>query len=161
MSRRSTKWYRKNEEEIMERLGLKPTKNSGAGWIEKEDGQNEYLICQLKTTDAGSISVKKKDLDVLEYNAGVSHKTPIFVLQFIDNTTEDIWIMMKPENIKDVSEYLKTGECKKATTSFDDMLEEGNIKHKNKKTIKSGRRNRDRYERDLEKRRQQNWQRRK
>ena len=41
MGKRSTKFYRKNEEEVMRRLGFKPTKNSGAGWIEKEDGQNE------------------------------------------------------------------------------------------------------------------------
>ena len=30
---RTTKFYRKNEREVMERLGFKPTKNSGSGWI--------------------------------------------------------------------------------------------------------------------------------
>ena len=30
---RTTKFYRKNEIEVMERLGFKPTKNSGSGWI--------------------------------------------------------------------------------------------------------------------------------
>ena len=43
MVKRSTKFYRKNEAEVMQQLGLKPTKNSGAGWIEKEDGQNEQF----------------------------------------------------------------------------------------------------------------------
>lgn len=31
MSKRSTKFYRKNEADVMKRLGFKPTKNSGAG----------------------------------------------------------------------------------------------------------------------------------
>ena len=38
MTRRSGKFYSKNEKEIMRRFGLKPTKASGSGWIEKEDG---------------------------------------------------------------------------------------------------------------------------
>jgi hypothetical protein len=33
LAKRTTKFYRKNEEEVMESLGLKPTKNSGSGWI--------------------------------------------------------------------------------------------------------------------------------
>ena len=58
--KRSGKFYRRNEEDVMRRLGLEPTKNSGSGWIEKEDGQSEHVICQLKSTDAQSISIKKK-----------------------------------------------------------------------------------------------------
>lgn len=50
--KRSGKFYRKNEAEVMESLGLKPTKNSGSGWVEKEDGQSDEIICQLKSTDA-------------------------------------------------------------------------------------------------------------
>ena len=49
MQKRSTKWYRKNEAEVMHRLGLKPTKNSGAGWIEKCDGENEHFLCEVQT----------------------------------------------------------------------------------------------------------------
>ena len=30
---RSGKFYRRNEAEVMKSLGLKPTKNSGSGWI--------------------------------------------------------------------------------------------------------------------------------
>ena len=51
MNKRSTKWYRKNEAEVMKRLGFKETRNSGATWIEKADGQNEHCICELKSTD--------------------------------------------------------------------------------------------------------------
>ena len=60
--KRSGKFYRKNEAEVMKALGLVPTKNSGSGWIEKEDGQNENVICQLKSTDAQSIRIVQKDI---------------------------------------------------------------------------------------------------
>lgn len=30
---RTIKFYRKNEREVMKRLGFKPTKNSGSGWV--------------------------------------------------------------------------------------------------------------------------------
>lgn len=33
MNKRSTKWYRKNEAEVMHRLGFEPTKNSGGDYI--------------------------------------------------------------------------------------------------------------------------------
>lgn len=33
MAKRSTKFYRRNEAEVMKSLGLKPTKNSGSGWV--------------------------------------------------------------------------------------------------------------------------------
>ena len=46
MAKRTIKWYRKNEAEVMHRLGFIPTRNSGATWIDKGDGQNEH--CGLK-----------------------------------------------------------------------------------------------------------------
>lgn len=104
--KRSGKFYRKNEKEVMESLGLKATYNSGSGWIEKEDGQNEYIICQLKSTDAQSIKVNQKDLRILENNASISHKIPVFVIQFLN--TNEVWVMSKPECLEDISEYLKT-----------------------------------------------------
>lgn len=33
MNKRSTRFYRKNEAEVMKRLGFKPTKNSGGDYI--------------------------------------------------------------------------------------------------------------------------------
>lgn len=108
--KRSGKWYRNNEAKVMKMLGLKPTINSGSGPIEKEDGQSEDLICQLKSTDANSIKVVKKDLDTLEYNAMVAHKLPIFAIQFIQSG--DIWLLMKPSQVEDVAQYIETGEIK-------------------------------------------------
>ena len=92
----------------MKSLGLKPTKNSGSGWIEKEDGQSEHVICQLKSTDANSIKVNKKDLDVLSYNAAVAHKIPVFAIQFLQSN--EVYLIVKPEVLCDAAKYIETGE---------------------------------------------------
>ena len=110
-NKRSFKFYRKNEEEVMKSLGLKPTKNSGSTWIEKEDGQSDYIICQLKSTDAQSIKVNQKDIRILEKNANIEHKYPVFAIQFLN--TNEVWLMIKPEDIVEVSEYINTGKCEK------------------------------------------------
>ena len=140
MSKRSTKFYRKNEAEVMDKLGFVPTKNSGAGWIEKEDGQNEFAICQLKSTDKESISVKQKDLRVLEYNASVAHKLPVFAIQFLN--TNEVWVMIKPEDLEAIKSLVK-GETKTLKEldplsymieqNFDvdkEVEQESNVKHK-------------------------------
>lgn len=109
--KRSGKFYRKNEKEVVESLGLKSTYNSGSGWIEKEDGQNDYLICQLKSTDAQSIKINQKDIRILEHNASVEHKLPVFAIQFLN--TGEVWLMAKPEDFVEITEYLNTGEVKR------------------------------------------------
>lgn len=113
---RSGKFYRKNEAEVMRSLGLKPTKNSGSGWIEKEDGQNDYIICQLKSTDAQSIRILQKDIRVLEENAAVVHKTPVFAIQFLN--TNEVFIMCRPEDISTVAKYIETGACDRPGIDF-------------------------------------------
>lgn len=110
---RSGKFYRKNEKEVMESLGLIPTPGSGCGEVWKEDGQNDYVICQLKSTDANSIRVQQKDIRTLENNAAVSHKIPVFAVQFLN--TNEVWLMVKPEDLPDVSEYINTGKTSKPT----------------------------------------------
>ena len=102
--KRSGKWYRRNEAEVMESLGLQPTPNSGSGWVVKEDGQDDEIICQLKSTDKGSISVHKLDLDKLTRNAAVAHKTPVFCVQFIQSGS--IWLMVRPEDIEDIARHV-------------------------------------------------------
>lgn len=106
--KRSGKFYRKNEAEIMRSLGLEPTPNSGSGPIWKEDGQSEHIICQLKSTDAQSIRVNKKDLDVLSYNAEVAHKLPVFAIQFLQSN--EVYLIVKPEMLCEAAKYIKTGE---------------------------------------------------
>lgn len=105
--KRSGKFYRKNENEVMKQLGLKPTSNSGSGWVEKEDGQNDFVICQLKSTDAQSIRITQEDIAVLEYNANVTRKIPVFAIQFLNNF--DVFLLCRPEDILDISQYIKAG----------------------------------------------------
>ena len=109
--KRSGKFYFRNEKEVMTSLGLKQTKGSGNQWLEKEDGQNDFLICQLKSTDAASIRIQQKDIRTLEYNADVSHKLPIFAIQFLN--TGEVWLMAKPEDFTEVSEFINTGKIEK------------------------------------------------
>lgn len=115
--KRTTKFYRKNEADVMSALGLRATKNSGAGWVEKEDGQNDHLIAQLKSTDANSIRINLRDIEVLEANAMVCHKVPVFVVQFLG--TGDTFIMARPEDMNQVVQYINTGDCQRPTDGFD------------------------------------------
>lgn len=105
--KRSGKFYRRNEEDVMRDLGLEPTKNSGSGWIEKEDGQSDHVICQLKSTDASSIRVKLQDIETLEYNANVSKKLPVFALQFLG--TGDVFLLVRPEDLQAAARFIETG----------------------------------------------------
>lgn len=97
MPKRNTKWYRKNEVEVMHRLGFEPTRNSGATWIDKGDGQNEYCLCELKSTDHESFSIKQSVLHQLEAQAIEAHKLPVFAFQFIN--TDEIWVAIKESDI--------------------------------------------------------------
>jgi len=152
MMKRTTQFYRKNEAEVMKSIGLVPTKNSGAGWKEKEDGQNEFIIAQLKSTDNASIPVKLDDIHTLEYNATVSHKIPLFVIQFLK--THEIFLMVKPVDIGQVAKYLDCGKCDIVKS---DVPEINTTTTTTKKVIKSG--NRDKFWHDKEKERSK-WQKR-
>lgn len=98
MNKRTTKWYRKNEAELMKRLGFKPTRNSGATWIDKADGQNDHCICELKSTDKASFTVKQEYLHTLEANAIEAHKLPVFAFQFINR--DEVWLAIKESDIE-------------------------------------------------------------
>lgn len=97
MNKRNTKWYRKNEVEVMHRLGFEPTRNSGATWIDKGDGQNEHCLCELKSTDHESFSIKQSVLHQLEAQAIEAHKLPVFAFQFIN--TDEVWVAIKESDI--------------------------------------------------------------
>ena len=146
--KRSGKFYRKNEKEVMDSLGLKSTYNSGSGWIEKEDGQNEFVICQLKSTDAQSIKINQKDIRILEHNASVTHKIPVFAIQFLN--TGEIWLMAKPEDFIEVSEYINTGKIKRQ----DDIIcnvDEREIDYTISNKIKSSMKAREEFKREQNK----------
>ena len=149
--KRSGKFYRKNEAEVMRSLGLAPTKNSGSGWIEKEDGQSEYVICQLKSTDAQSIKINKKDLDTLQYNASVSHKIPVFAIQFLQSN--EVYLLVKPDMLCEAAQYIKTGEYTDANAFLGvDLSEHEDMTTIGGKTIKSSSRARKQFNEENEKR---------
>ncbi len=83
MPKRSGKFYSKNEKQTLKALGLTPAPASGAGWVVKEDGENETLMVQLKSTDALSYRISRLDMKKLEYHAEVSNKVPVFLVQFL------------------------------------------------------------------------------
>ena len=147
--KRSGKFYRKNEADVMKALGLKPTKNSGSGWIEKEDGQSEHVICQLKSTDANSIKVNKKDLDVLSYNAAVTHKLPVFAIQFLQSN--EVYLIVKPEMLCDAAKFIETGEYMSANEFVGvDLSEHEEMTTSTKKVIKSSSNARENFKRENE-----------
>ena len=156
MSRRSTRWYRKNEEEVMKRLGLEPTINSGAGFAQKEDGENDHVLCQLKSTDYGSIAVKQKDLGVLEQHAMVSHKIPVFALQYID--TGEVWVMTKPEYLPELSEYMNTGIIGTSKGFFEEneqkLVDKPEEKSYNKRELRDNINSRNRFLQERQKERE-------
>lgn len=82
---RRARYYGKNEAATMRDLGFLPVPRSGAGWIHKEDGENEAALCQLKSTDAAEARIRRIDLDRLAYHAAISHKVPLFAIQFLND----------------------------------------------------------------------------
>lgn len=87
----------KHEKKVMKKLGFKPQFASGAGWIDKEDGENEIALAQLKSTIKESMSIKLADLNKLVYHANVSEKIPVFVIEFTGN--RGTWLMIRPEDL--------------------------------------------------------------
>lgn len=111
MTKRSTKFYRKNEAEVMKRIGFKPTRNSGATWIEKCDGQSDHCICELKSTDNSSFTVKQEYLHTLESHAIEAHKLPVFAFQFLN--TDEVWLSIKESDIEAFKDLIRQSVLEK------------------------------------------------
>lgn len=139
MTKRSTKFYRKNEAEVMHRLGFKPTRNSGATWIEKCDGQSDHCICELKSTDNSSFTVKQEYLHTLESHAIEAHKLPVFAFQFLN--TDEVWLSIKESDIEAFKGLIRQSvleelqeERDKKESELSPLLEE-NYKKNHKKNV--------------------------
>ena len=104
MKHENKKFWRKNERDVCKQLGLRPVPGSGAG-MEKEDGENDYILCQLKSTDAASYQLRKLDVEKLLYHAEVDCKIPLFVIQFMD-TTMPLLALTPIDELQNVSKYL-------------------------------------------------------
>lgn len=170
--RRLSKWYFKNEKAVMSKLGFKPQPGSGNNWLAKEDGENEFFLAQLKTTDADSYRINRLDLDKVEYHALVNHKIPVFINQFLADG--HIYLTINIEHLEELISFWsnnsgqKTGPCdalniggqekpQPAEKSLrmdrfwpsNDLLDIGGEDIKPKKVVKSG--NKERYYREREK----------
>lgn len=133
---RSSKFWFKNEKEVMKRLGFEPVKGSGSGWIDKEDGESEVALAQLKSTEAESYKLNYLDIEKLEYHASVSHKLPVFVIQFLNRGT---YILLNVENLNDLYDFLVSNKIE--TPKAGVKIEEGALKRKSIKSSNNGRQN--------------------
>lgn len=100
---RKQKFWFKNEKRVMKRLGFEPVPGSGSGWVNKEDGENEFALAQLKSTDADSYRLNYLDIEKLEYHAAVSHKIPVMFVEFMDR---GVYAVLKVENMIDFAQTL-------------------------------------------------------
>ena len=120
--KRSGKFYSKNEKETLSKLGLRPIPFSGAGWIEKEDGENEFSLVQLKSTEASSYRVDMLDIKKLEYHASVSNKVPIFLIQFLKH--DKIYALVNLEDLDELHEIFNNEDNviqKKGSDSYEEV----------------------------------------
>ena len=102
--KRSSKFYFKREKEIIMKLGLIPTKASGSGWIEKEDGYNDHIIAQHKSTEANSYRIQMDDLRKLEYHSMVDNKTPLMIIDFIEHDKQ--YLLLRVDDLKYIYTHL-------------------------------------------------------
>lgn len=100
---RKAKFWFKNEKEVMKRLGFKPVKGSGSGWVHKEDGESEVALSQLKSTEAESYRLNYLDIEKLEYHASVSHKLPVFVIEFLNRGT---YLLFNVNDLNNLYQFL-------------------------------------------------------
>lgn len=131
---RTQKWYLKNEAELMRELGLEPQPGSGNGDA-KEDGENDHILAQLKSTDKQSFSVKLLDMEKLEYHASLAHKMPLFIVQFLQ--TDERYALMRIEDIPAMAKYLECGVSEPRTNIAAEMEQEKPKRKPKKKAVKS------------------------
>lgn len=101
--RRLNRYWTKNEKQVMRKLGLRPVPGSGSGELLKEDGENDYILCQLKSTEATSMSVNRLDVEKLLYHSELDNKIPIFAIQFMNGP---MLLATVPEELGNISQYL-------------------------------------------------------
>lgn len=142
--KRKGKFYSKNEKEVLRGLGLIPAPASGAGWIIKEDGENELSMVQLKSTDSHSYRLNMLDMKKLEYHAEVSNKIPIFIVQFLEENR--MYAIVPLDHILDLKECLELGRISEKIK----IKKECVCKADERKVIKSNPGSREKYYKERE-----------
>lgn len=103
--------WRKIERQVMQSLGLKATPLSGGGWVQKEDGESDKILAQMKGSEGKAISVKRQDWDDLIRHARISRKLPVFVVVFAG---DEPYVMVRAGDLQKAAKYLKYGEMDNA-----------------------------------------------
>lgn len=124
MRKRSGKFYSRNEKQTLKALGLIPAPMSGAGWIVKEDGENEVAMVQLKSTDSSSYRLDMLDMKKLEYHAEVSNKVPIFLVQFLKQ--DKIYAIVEVGELREAAKALDTGMAPERIVFKEEEIEKQN-----------------------------------
>ena len=124
---------------------------SGNGWVAKEDGENDNVLCQLKSTDSMSYRVGLKDINELLHNASVTHKVPVFAVQFLQ--TDDLFLLVRPLDVPELAKYIETG-VNERDESLDiiDVDSSRDSVQKSKSVIRSSKSARDRFNKKNENR---------
>ena len=94
--------------------------------IEKEDGENENVLVQLKSTDSSSYRLDMLDMKKLEYHASVSRKLPIFLVQFLKQ--DKIYAIVEVGDIPDLAIALETGSVPPRSFFEEDEINEAKPK---------------------------------
>lgn len=131
---RRVKFWFKNEKEVMKRLGFKPVKGSGSGWVEKEDGESEVALAQLKSTEAESYRLNYFDIEKLEYHASVSHKLPVFIIEFLNRGT---YLLLNVNDLGNLYQFLVENKVDIKDERI--KIDEGAVKRKRLESSRSDR----------------------
>lgn len=138
--KRSGKFYSNNEKKTLKSLGLIPAPMSGAGWVIKEDGENETLMVQLKSTDSSSYRISMLDIKKLEYHASVSNKVPVFLVQFLKQ--DKIYAIV---DINDIGELYNGLENKENVIHKKTIVIDNKENLIERKVVKSNKKARDKF----------------
>jgi hypothetical protein len=70
---------RKQEAEVAADNDGQQNPGSGNGWVHKRDIRSPNFLFECKTTEKGSVSLKRRELDDLEKDALASGREPVWV----------------------------------------------------------------------------------
>jgi len=87
----------------MQSYGLIPQPGSGSGEIFKEDGRSERILCQLKSSEGKCISFRRHDVLGLIKNAGIAHKKPVFIFDFVSENEDLIFMAVRPFDMLEIA----------------------------------------------------------
>lgn len=141
-------WYN-NEREVMELLGLSQVPGSGSSWVAREDGENDFVLCQLKSTDASSIRVQLQDIHELQVHAAESSKLPVFAVQFRE--TNEVFLLVSPVDLQEAAEHLSDPRKRKARSKKRAVVQVGSSEWEPPKPVASASKGREKFQKEHEK----------